>query len=303
MSAARIVVVGDLLLDVDLWGPSQRAAPDGGNPIVDVTSESARAGGAGLVATLLRADGHEVRLVTAMGADASADRLRALIGDLDLIAAPSGAPTPVKTRLRAGDTTVARIDTGCAAPPPPTVTADQLAALEDADAIVVADYGRGMTADAGIRSALAARVEQLPIVWDPHPRGTAPVRGVAIATPNRSEATGFTGTADVVRAARALLDEWEPQAVAITLGADGVLLHDESAHRLPTRAVDVADGCGAGDRFASALAAALAAGAPVKAAVDRAMEATGEFLAAGGVSALRSPSPQSDPNTSRKERL
>ena len=285
---AKIVVVGDILLDVDLWGPTQRPAPDGGNPIVDVTSETPRAGGAGLVATLLRGDGHEVRLIAPMGTDASADRLRTLVAGLDLIPSSSNAPTPVKTRLRAGDVTIARIDTGCAPPPPPTVTAAQLKALMGADAIVVADYGRGVTADAGIRSALAGLVEKVPIVWDPHPRGSAPIAGVTITTPNRGEAVGFAGTEELDRAARLLLDEWQVQSVAITLGADGVLLHDESAHHLPTRPVDVADGCGAGDRFASALAAALASGSHLKAAVTHAMATTGDFLAAGGVSSLKS---------------
>jgi len=284
--ALRIAVVGDLLLDVDLWGPGQRPAPDGGMPIVDVTKETPRAGGAGLVATLLHRDGHEVRLITAMGADAAAERLRSLIGPVALVSSPSNAPTPVKTRLRAGDSTVARIDTGCAPPPAPTVTTAQLAALEGADAIVVADYGRGITADAGIRRTLARLATEVPVVWDPHPRGSAPVPGVAIATPNRGEAVGFAGTEALERAARALLDRWSAQSVAITLGADGVLLHDESAHHLPTRHVDVVDGCGAGDRFASALAASLASGAHLKAAVLAAMAATGDFLAAGGVASL-----------------
>jgi rfaE bifunctional protein kinase chain/domain len=285
----RLTVVGDLLLDVDLWGPSQRAAPDGGMPIVDVTSETARAGGAGLVATLLRRDGHDVRLVAALGEDAQAERLRALVGDVELIACPSTAPTPVKTRLRAGDSTVARIDTGCAPPPAPAVTAAQLealGALDAADAIVVADYGRRVTADAGIRSVLENRAGTLPIVWDPHPRGSAPVPGVTIATPNRGEAVGFAGTDDLDRASRLLLDEWGAGAVAITLGADGVLLHDETARHLPTRPVDVVDGCGAGDRFASALAAALASGTHLRSAVTAAMTVTGDFLAAGGVSSL-----------------
>jgi rfaE bifunctional protein kinase chain/domain len=286
VTGPKLVVVGDLLLDVDLWGPSQRIAPDGGMPIVDVTSETPRAGGAGLVATLLRRDGHDVRLVTAMGADAGAERLRGLIAGLDVIVAPSNAPTPVKTRLRAGDATVARIDTGCAPPPPPTVARAQLDALEEADGIIVADYGRGITADAGIRSSLERLAERVPVVWDPHPRGAAPVAGITIATPNRGEAVGFARTEVLDVAARMLLDQWHVQSVAITLGAEGVLLHDESAHHLPTQPLDVVDGCGAGDRFASALAAALVSGAYLKAAVTEAMAVTGAFLAAGGVSSL-----------------
>lgn len=282
----RIAVIGDLLLDIDLWGPSSRPAPDGGMPIVDVTRRALRAGGAGLVATLLQRDGHEVRLITALGSDSSADRLRELTASLEVVAAPSLAPTPVKTRLRAGDRSVARIDVGCSAAPPPAVTAQQLEALRGADAVVVSDYGRGMTADAGIRHALARVVDEVPTVWDPHPRGSEPVPGVTVATPNRSEATGFAGTDAVRLAAQQLLDAWHPRTLVITLGTDGVLLHGEASRVLPAERVDAPDGCGAGDRFASRLASALAEGRAIEPAVRDAMDATAAFLAAGGVSAL-----------------
>jgi len=288
---ARVTVIGDLLLDVDLWGPTQRPAPDGGMPIVDIARENVRAGGAGLVSTLLRGDGHDVRLVAAVGADGAAARLRGLLDGVELLLGPSGAPTPVKTRLQAGEGTIARFDVGCAAPPPPQITSEMLAAIEDADAIVVADYGRRMTADAGIRSALADAVARVPVVWDPHPRGSHPVAGVAVATPNRGEAAGFAGTEDMAAAARRLRAEWEAAAVAVTLGAEGVLVHghlapDDTPEHHPARVVNVVDGCGSGDRFASSVAAALAAGSALSAAIDRAVQDTADFLEAGGVAGI-----------------
>lgn len=282
----KITVVGDLLLDVDLWGPTQRAAPDGGMPIVDISRENVRAGGAGLVSTLLRADGHDVRLVAAIGADEAAIRLRGLLGGVELLLGASDAPTPVKTRLQAGEGTLARFDVGCAAPPPPRVSAEMLAAIGEADAVVVADYGRRMTADDGIRAAIAAAAAHVPVVWDPHPRGSQPVPGVAVATPNRSEAAGFAGTEDVEAGARRLRAEWNACAVAVTLGADGVLVHSEAALHRPARVVPVVDGCGSGDRFASSVAAALGAGAALIEAVDRAVHETAAFLEAGGVAGI-----------------
>jgi D-beta-D-heptose 7-phosphate kinase/D-beta-D-heptose 1-phosphate adenosyltransferase len=71
-----IVVVGDVLLDVDLDGRSERLSPEGPVPVVEVTTSTVRAGGAGLVATLLAGDGADVRLVTALSDDARSADLR-----------------------------------------------------------------------------------------------------------------------------------------------------------------------------------------------------------------------------------
>jgi rfaE bifunctional protein kinase chain/domain len=282
----RITVVGDVLLDIDLWGPDQRPAPDGGTPIVDVTRTNSRAGGAGLVATLLRRDGHEVRLVTAIGSDDSAERVRELLGDVELVACDSQAPTPVKTRLRAGDATVARLDVGCAPPPPPRITPALCEALGECDALIVSDYGRRLTADERLRETVRRVADELPVVWDPHPRGSRPVPGVSVSTPNRAEAVGFAETDDVEAAAHALRRDWGAHAVAVTLGADGVLLEAEERRRLPAERIDVADGCGAGDRFAASAAIGLARGERIEAAIGGAIRETGRFLAAGGVATL-----------------
>jgi len=108
-----IAVVGDVLLDVDLDGSATRLCPDGPVPVVDVTAVRARAGGAGLVARMLRNDGHQVCLVTALGRDEPGHRLLEQLSGITVVAGPSGAPTPVKTRLRAGGHPVARFDEGC----------------------------------------------------------------------------------------------------------------------------------------------------------------------------------------------
>jgi hypothetical protein len=153
----RIAVVGDTLLDVDVSGTSERLSPDAPVPVVDVRTDDRRAGGAGLVATMLAKDGHDVRLVTVLGDDAPADRLRALLPGVTIVEGPSGAPTPVKTRVRVGDHALVRIDEGCDTPPVPAVTDAMRSALEDADAVIVADYGRGLTAAADMRAALKGR--------------------------------------------------------------------------------------------------------------------------------------------------
>ncbi|WP_131846909.1 MULTISPECIES: PfkB family carbohydrate kinase [unclassified Curtobacterium] len=294
----RIVVVGDTLLDVDVAGTSDRLSPDAPVPVVDVTTDDRRAGGAGLVATMLVRDGHDVTLVTVLGDDSRAQELRDLLPDVTVVAESSGAPTPVKTRVRVVDHALIRIDEGCATPPVPEATDAMTAALDDADAIVVADYGRGVAAAPALREALARVAEHTPVVWDPHPKGAAPVPGITVATPNAAEARRFTDVEGhgvpvatvpfATVAAAALVEQWGVGAVAVTLGDRGALLADDRSDSrfVPAPSVTAGDPCGAGDRLAAGVAVALAGGADVPDAVAAGVVAASEYLAAGGVTAL-----------------
>jgi D-beta-D-heptose 7-phosphate kinase/D-beta-D-heptose 1-phosphate adenosyltransferase len=300
----RIVVVGDVLLDTDLSGDAGRLSPDAPVPVVDVDAVRRRAGGAGLVARMLEADGHEAVLVTVLGEDDAAALLRAELDGITVVAGPSGAPTPVKTRVRASGQPVVRFDEGCAAPPAPECTEDMLAALDGADAIVAADYGRGLLANEALRTRLEALAGTTPVVWDPHPAGAQPVPGVAAVTPNIGEALRFadlqgSGTRAAAAAADVLLASWRSRAVLVTMGEHGALVAAAGLlpQVVPAPRITATDPCGAGDRFASALAVGLAAGEPIDAAAQQATEAAARFLGSGGVSAMgrRQEAPQQLP--------
>ena len=297
---SRITVIGDVLLDVDLDGSASRLTPDAPVPVVEIGAETRRPGGAGLVARLLARDGHDVTLVTVLGDDARADQLREALEGVRVIAGPSSAPTPVKTRLRAHGHPLARIDEGCAPAPTPVATEGMLAAIDAAETLVVADYGRGLAAVDTVRSAIGRRAASVAVVWDPHPRGADPVAGVAVVTPNLPEALGFTGVAETgiagaSAAASALRDRWGSAHVVVTLGSRGALVESGSGGLplvVPAPSVPVADPCGAGDRFAASVAAGLAAGSTVTDAVAGAVSDAAAFLSAGGVGSLAAP-----PNT------
>ncbi len=301
----NIVVVGDILLDVDIAGEAQKLSPDGPVPVVAVAGSTRRPGGAGLVALLLARDGCAVTLVTALADDDGAETLRSLLaeeggGSLRIVAGHSPSPTVVKTRVRAQEHVVVRLDEGGESATP-EVTPAMLDALAGPDAIVVADYGRGLTADEGLRAAIGrAAASDVPVVWDPHPRGSDPVPGVVV-TPNLTEAlsasgVGSTGVAGAAEASAVLLARWRSAAVVVTLGADGALLHtletasgggrSAAPHVVPAAPIPRADPCGAGDRFAATLATALGEGRSLPAAVQSGVLAAGRFLAAGGVAAL-----------------
>jgi D-beta-D-heptose 7-phosphate kinase/D-beta-D-heptose 1-phosphate adenosyltransferase len=296
----RLAVVGDCLLDVDLVGTVSRFCPDAPVPVLDLETEHRRAGGAGLAARLAAAGGADVTLVTCIADDAHGMALRESLGDLPVVAGPARAGTPVKTRLLAADRSIARVDRGGRAEPP-EVTDDMLDAIHAADAVLVSDYGRGITGDERLRASLGRVAEHVPVVWDPHPRGADPVVGVAAATPNLAEASGATGLADTTGAADLLLRRWRARAVVVTLGRRGALLHgDDGPCAVPAEPVAVTDPCGAGDRFASVLAIRLMHGAGTLEATRAAVAESGRFLAAGGVSSLhttprppRPPSPRS----------
>jgi D-beta-D-heptose 7-phosphate kinase/D-beta-D-heptose 1-phosphate adenosyltransferase len=288
MTDRTLVVVGDCLLDVDTVGRAAKLSPDGPVPVVQTTAENVRAGGAGLTAALAARDGGRVLLVTPLADDADGATLRAALpADVELIAVPWQGSTPVKHRIRASGHTVARVDrggaTGAIGPLPDAVAA----ALERADAVVVADYGYGATADGALRALLADTARLRPVLWDPHPRGADPVPGCRLVTPNAVEALGYDpgprpDVAVVADRAIALRTAWRAGTVAVTLGAAGALatVGEAGVLAVPAPPVVAVDTCGAGDRFAASAGWALAGGALPTEAVAVAVAAASGFVAA-----------------------
>jgi D-beta-D-heptose 7-phosphate kinase/D-beta-D-heptose 1-phosphate adenosyltransferase len=291
----RLVVVGDALLDRDLDGDAKRLAPDAPVPVVERIEEHARPGGAGLAAVLAAAAGYDVTLVCALGGDAPGARLRELLAAAGVAVCDLGlaGATPEKVRVRSGGRAVVRLDfgggDGCGA----LVDAAR-AALDAADAVLVSDYGRGVAAEDSVRRALAGLPASTPLVWDPHPRGPAPVAGTLLATPNADEAARLAAPdtsiasplAGAETAGRALAERWRATNVCVTLGPRGALLvGGEGAPLLvPAPPVAAGDPCGAGDCFAATAAGHLADGRLPSEAVTAAVPAASAFVARGGAS-------------------
>ncbi|WP_040337542.1 D-glycero-beta-D-manno-heptose 1-phosphate adenylyltransferase [Candidatus Blastococcus massiliensis] len=288
-----LVVVGDALLDVDLVGSASRLTPDAPVPVVEDVSRRERPGGAALAAVLAAAaTTREVVLIAPLDSDEGADRLRALLdGRVRLVPIPATGGTAVKQRIRVGDHSVARLDSGAPVATLGPLPDEAASVLRSAAAVLVADYGRGTTAAADVREALAAA--RGPVVWDPHPRGADPVRGVRLVTPNAAEAARLVpavdgdGLAAVGARAEALIGHWGVGAVAVTMGSRGALLSYGSGAPMVVPAVPVSggDSCGAGDSFAAAAALALADGAVTGEAVAAGVAVASAFVAGGGASA------------------
>ncbi len=292
MSGGPLVVVGDALLDRDVDGTVERLSPDAPIPVVDEACSASRPGGAGLAAVLAaRADGVPVTLITALGGDEGARELRGLLEAEGVTVVDLGlrGPTPEKVRFRADGRSLLRVDRGGDPSPVGPAGPEVHGVLESAAAVLVSDYGRGVAAEPRLRSALEALPASIPVVWDPHPRGPAPTSGVTVATPNDSEVSqlvpepGGTGVAAVAARGDALLGQWDVAALCVTRGSRGALLVRRGMPVMAPAPVAVeGDPCGAGDRFAAALTAALVAGRDVESAVLEAVEMASAFVSAGG---------------------
>ncbi|MFY9808285.1 MAG: PfkB family carbohydrate kinase [Pseudonocardiaceae bacterium] len=291
---SRVVVFGDTLLDTDVEGTVDRLCPDAPIPVVDVQARYWRPGGAGLAAVLAARAGHDVVLVTALGTDPAARRLVDLLAaHVEVVRMPLRGTTVCKTRIRTGGRSLLRVDAGdgrsAGAPAGdrfPTV-------LREADAVLVSDYGRGVTGDPTVRDALIGLARQVPVVWDPHPRGAPPVPGCRLVTPNEAEAARTVVVdAGGLEAATALRECWCCDAVAITLGARGAALATAD-ERIALSVPDIEvspdrDPCGAGDAFAAAVTVALLVNSSMRMAVAAAVHAASQFVAGGGAASMRS---------------
>ncbi|MER8015216.1 PfkB family carbohydrate kinase [Streptomyces griseoluteus] len=303
--AAPLLVVGDALLDHDLFGRVERLAPDAPVPVVSDVRRATRPGGAALAAWLAAADGRDVTLVTALGDDPSSAELRAALGDrVRLLALPLDGTLSTKTRVLAEGRPLLRLDDGEGRAE--EATAEARRAVAAASAVLVADYGRGC-ADV-LRAALTEAAARVPVVWDPHPRGRPPVAGVRLATPSATEAHTFAARGgggpagdpdDELRVAaqdaHQLVGDWRAASVAVTMSGRGALLsHGGTPLMVPSPVTAQGDACGAGDRFAATAAGLLADGQLTEAAVRGAVHAATRYVAEGGVRTLdagRAPEP------------
>lgn len=292
-----LVVVGDSILDIDIEGTADRLCSEAPVPVVEVSRQWQRPGGAGLAATLAARSAWNVVLVTALGSDEPGRRLHELLAaDVEVIPLELRGTTVSKTRVRVAGQSMIRLDAGDGRADESASVPELVQVLREAGAVLVSDYGRGVTDHPAIRSALCEAAQRIPLVWDPHPHGTDPVRGATLVTPNSGEAARYLpgDLPEGVRAAR-LADRWGAASVATTLGAAGAVLStgngsDPVAVPVPPSSRIGSslrpDTCGAGDRFASAATAALLAGASVEQAVRGAVDSAARFVIAGGAAAV-----------------
>ena len=303
-TAGPLVVVGDALLDRDVDGEVRRLCPDAPAPVLEDQTPACRPGGAALAALMAARDGVPVVLVAPFGDDEASQTVLGLLAPaVTVVRLPLDGALPEKTRFRAGGRTLLRADRGDGTLTAHGARGEAADAIAAAGAVLVSDYGRGATADRQIRAALGKQADRVPLVWDPHPRGAAPVPHARLVTPNHAEAAalaGLTGPpvlSSAAAAAHHLGQRWSADAVTITLGAQGAVLVQGGTGPLvvPAEALPVTDPCGAGDRFATAAAIAFRQGALTSEAVTSAVASASRYLAEGGAAQFGTPEGDTGP--------
>jgi D-beta-D-heptose 7-phosphate kinase/D-beta-D-heptose 1-phosphate adenosyltransferase len=279
LASARVLVVGDIMLDRFVYGTVERISPEGPVPVLRVEREEVSLGGAGNVLRNLRALGCEAAVAGVIGEDAAGDELRRLIAEAaasqDFLVTLAERPTTIKERHVAGARQLLRADRESGHPLPEAAAAAlleaALGALADFDALVLSDYGKGALPP-GLLAALieAASTAGRPVVVDPRGRDYGDYWGASVATPNRRELEAATGLpaaddAEVAAACRELMERCGLGAVLATRSEKGMTLvaSDGAVTHLPATAREVYDVTGAGDTVVAVLGAALAAGRPL----------------------------------------
>lgn len=298
----RVVVVGDLMLDVYLAGEVRRISPEAPVPVVEVADNSARPGGAANTALNLAALGAEPLLLGVVGADYEGERLLSLLSaariETRFVVRDELRPTTSKTRIVARSQQIVRIDREIRTPVSPAIEAELLGAIEEAtpnaDACILSDYQKGvLSARLCTQAIAAARKAGRPIVVDPKGNDFSRYCGCTVVTPNTHELEGAVGRAAdtdgaLVEAGSWLLDRLEGAAVLVTRGAAGMTLLRRGCEprHISTAAQRVYDVTGAGDTVVSTLALGLSVGLPLELAMDLANRAAGVAVSKPGASTV-----------------
>jgi D-beta-D-heptose 7-phosphate kinase/D-beta-D-heptose 1-phosphate adenosyltransferase len=275
--SARVLVIGDVILDRYVTGVVHRLSPEAPIPVLRPANNHSTLGGAANVALNIATLGGHAILVGVIGQDAAGDEVERLAGATPGIASAlvriADRPTTSKTRFMTGSHQLLRLDEETTAPLDQPGLQAVMAAVERslgaADVIILSDYAKGVLCD-GVLDAVLARAAEAGklVIADPKRPDFAAYRGAAILTPNEHEVRVATRIeadhdAEADRAGRVALDATGGEAVLVTRSAKGLTLvrRDAEALHLPTRAREVADVSGAGDTLVAALAVALGAGA------------------------------------------
>ena len=298
---ARVLCVGDAMLDRFVQGSVGRISPEAPIPVLKVERENAMLGGAGNVVRNVGALGGSVHFISAVGDDAPGREVRALLdqakGASSTLIDWGPRPTSVKTRFIAARQQMLRADAESSESVGERIGRRLIDALArhigDYEVLVLSDYGKGLLAN-GVAAEMISIAKKAgkAVVVDPKGTDYSAYAGASVVTPNRRELADVTGgavndDASVIEAAESLIRGCRFGAVLATRGQDGMTLvrSDDQAIHLTAEAREVFDVSGAGDTVVAALSAAISVGATLENAADIANVAAGVVVGKAGTAA------------------
>ena len=284
LSSARVLVVGDTMLDRYWYGAVDRISPEAPVPVVRVTRTEERMGAAANVAGNIVALGARASLLSVMGDDEASHRLQALVAQTGItpyFGRNANLKTTVKLRIIGRQQQLLRLDFENT--PENEVLASQSATFEKLyqqhDAVLFSDYGKGGLAHIVLMIAMARAAGKVVLV-DPKGADYARYKNASVITPNRSELERVVGhwsdEADLRTKAHNLRSTLGLEALLLTRSEEGMTLFDDQGElHVPAVTREVFDVTGAGDTVIATLAAMLAAGSSLREAVPIANRAAG----------------------------
>ena len=287
-SPARVLVVGDVMLDRYWFGDVSRISPEAPVPVARITKTEHRAGGAANVARNIAALGGQAALLAVCGEDDAADTLEGLMRDNGVVPHLERCPgfeTTLKLRVLARQQQLIRLDfeQRPSAGSLKNVLRRYRELLPDYDAVILSDYGKGVLAE--VAQMLAeARAAGKPVLIDPKGSDYRKYHGATLITPNRAELREVTGNwqdeEELGFKAQNLRQQLDLQALLLTRSEEGMSLYraGQTDHQ-PTRAQEVYDVSGAGDTVIAAMGLSLAAGYTLPEAMHTANAAAGVVVA------------------------
>jgi rfaE bifunctional protein kinase chain/domain len=286
-----VLVVGDIILDVFVWGKVDRISPEAPVPVVTVEKETQLLGGAANVVNNIRSLGGQVFLSGLVGGDGRGKKVLTLLEEKGV---PTGGvlidprrPTTVKTRIVAHSQQVVRFDREDQASPSKEYGKKLVSSIRDmiprADTIVIADYGKGVVTEEIVQAVTRdARREKKAVLLDPKIGRFHLYRDVTVVAPNIQEASLAAGIEIVddkslKEVGKRLSDRFNCEVVLVTRGEQGMALFERGREmiKIPTMAREVFDVTGAGDTVIGVMALVLGAGGSFGEAAEVANYAAG----------------------------
>jgi len=302
---ARVLVIGDIIMDEYVWGDVSRISPEAPVPVVEVKRETKMLGGAANVINNMTTLGAKPILCGVIGKDITGEIILNNIQKMGLrtdgIVVEKDRPTSIKTRVVARNQQVVRFDRESRK----DIRSESIKEilnfigrnLDNLDAVVVSDYGKGVVS-APLMKELRGLVHSVPdgsviIAVDPKTGNFEYYHGVDVITPNHHEAGAFCrfeilDEEMLNRAGKQIISELTCRSVLITQGRDGMTLFENSGEitHIPTVAKKVFDVTGAGDTVIGTFSLGLASGLDLKSAAILSNFAAGIVVGEVGTSTV-----------------